>query len=378
MHAAPRINIRVFTALLVVGLIMLTVASAFVLGIGAWRLRSAYGTNLARVADQTAAAVDAYVFRRIIDASIFAKVPDIRDAAVAGNKQPFDAKIVRDLDRQWMASPGVPEPLTGLFATRASSFLAEVSKDDAVYRELFVTDRFGRLVAASHKISDYYQADEDWWKEAFGGGVRGRLNVSDVKWDESAKVFALEIDVPVMESTGGALAGVLKVIADIREIGAVVGGVRLGTTGEANLLREDGSFVFSRGEIDPNASYFAIDLLREHLQAVHKGQEAPNISFAARGTDGTTRLVGVALSQLKTSYPELGWVVAVSQDEDELFAPVRAQWSSLVIVLALTALAVVLMALYLTVRLAARPPDSELHLVEHARKLAEQETQGDS
>jgi hypothetical protein len=36
------------------------------------------------------------------------------------------------------------------------------------------------------------------------------------------------------------------------------------------------------------------------------------------------------------------------------------------------------MALYLTVRLAARPPDSELHLVEHARKLAEQETQGDS
>jgi hypothetical protein len=376
--ASPRINIRVFTALLIVGLLMLTAASAFVLGIGAWRLRSAYGANLAGVADQAVAAVDAYVFRRIIDASIFAKIPDIRDAAVSGNKQPFDATVVRDLDRQWTTAAGVPESLKGLFATRASSFLAEVSTDDAVYRELFVTDRFGRVVAASHKISDYYQADEEWWKQAFGGGVRGRLNVSDVSWDESAKVFALEIDVPVMESTGGALAGVLKVIADIREIGAVVGGVHLGTTGEANLLREDGSFVFSRGEIDPNARYFATDLLQEHLQAVHKGEEAPSMSFAARGTDGTTRLIGAALSQLKTSYPELAWVVAVSQDEDELFAPVRAQWSSLVIVLALTALAVVLMALYVTVRLAAPPPDSELHLVEHAKKLAEQEMQEES
>jgi len=83
----------------------------------------------------------------------------------------------------------------------------------------------------------------------------------------------------------------------------------------------------------------------------------------------------LALSQLKASYPNLAWVVAVSQGEDELFAPVREQWGSLVIVLAFTALAVVLLALWLTVRMAARPPDSDLHLVEHARKLDEQDAE---
>ena len=372
---SPRINIRVFTAFLVVGLLMLTIASAFVLGIGAWRLRTAYGANLAKVADQTAAAVDAYVFRRIIDASILARVPDIRDIAVAGNKLPFDAKAARDLDQQWLMTREVPAALKDLFFTRSSSFLGEVSQDDAVYRELFVTDRFGRLVAASHKISNYYQAEEDWWKEAFGGGVRGRLVVSDVKWDESARVFALEIAVPITESTGGPLAGVLKVVADIRDIGTVVSGVRLGASGEGHLLREDGSFVFSRGEVDPNARFFATDLLREHLQAVRKGEEMPAMSFAARSADGATRLVGLALSQLKASYPNLAWVVAVSQGEDELFAPVREQWGSLVIVLVFTALAVVLLALWLTVRMAARPPDSDLHLVEHARKLDEQDAE---
>jgi len=372
---SPRINIRVFTVFLVVGLLMLIVASTFVLGIGAGRLRDSYGANLANVADHTVAAVDAYVFRRIIDASILTRVPDIRDEAASGSKRAFDAGAARDLEQQWMKTPSLPAALKDLFGTRASLFLAEVSKDDAVYRELFVTDRFGRVVAASRKTSNYIQADEDWWREAFGDGVHGQLSVSDVRWDNSAKAFALEIALPVTESSGGALAGVLKVVADIREIGAVVGGVRLGTTGEANLLREDGSFVFSRGVLEPNARFFATDLVREHLQAIHQGKEAGTVSFDARGADDTTRLVGIAVSQLKTSYPKLGWVVAVSQSEDELFAPVRAQWTSLIIVLALTALAVVLFALWFTMRLATPPPDSDLHLVEHAKKVAAEDVE---
>ena len=367
MSPAPlRISARVFTVFLIVGLLLLAGASLFILGIGYGRLRTSHGASLSQVADHTAAAVDAYMFRRIIDASILARVPDVRDEAAAGSRRPFDLKVTRALDGQWQQSAGVPADLKGLFSTRAAVFLAEISRDDPVYRELMVTDRFGRLVAASQKTSDYYQADEDWWREAFGDGVRGRLAVTDVRWDESAKVFAVEIAVPVVELPGDTLVGVLKAVTDIRELGAVVGGVRLGSTGDANLLREDGSFVFSLTRVEPDARYFATDLLRERLQAVQRGQTQTSLSFDARAADGTARLVGVALSQLKTSYPQLAWVVAVSQADDELFAPLRTQWTSLLIVVALTALGVVLFALWFSMRLATPPPDSELHLVEHA------------
>ena len=364
--ARLRINARVFTVFLVVGLLLLAVASLFVLGVAQGRLRESYGASLSQVADHTAAAVDAYMYRRIIDASMFARVPDVRDEAEAGTRRPFDLQTTKSLDTQWQQAAEVPLALTGIFSTRASSFLAEVGRDDPVYREVLVTDRFGRIVAASQKTSDYYQADEDWWRDAFGDGVRGRLTVTDVRWDESAKVYAVEIVVPVAEPSSDRLAGVLKVITDIREIGAVLGGVRMGMTGDANLLREDGSFVFSLTRVEPNARYFATDLLRERLQAVQQGQPQAGMSFDALAADGTTRLVGVALSQLKASYPQLTWVVAVSQADAELFAPLRAQWTSLVIVLALTALAVVLFALWFSMRLATPPPDSELHLVEHA------------
>ncbi len=51
----------------------------------------------------------------------------------------------------------------------------------------------------------------------------------------------------------GQLAGVLQTVVDAREIGAVLGGVRMGTTGDAALVREDGSFVFALNNVDPNA-----------------------------------------------------------------------------------------------------------------------------
>jgi len=365
--SAFRINVRVFNIFLIVGLVMLAIASAFVLGIGQGQLRTAYGEHLGQVADEAAAAIDAYVYRRIIDASILARVPDIREEAAAGSRKPFDPEAVRQIDREWQQTHAAPASVRGLFDTRASAFLVDVSQQEPIYRELLLTDRQGRLVAASRTTSNYYQAEEDWWRDAFGGGVGGRLTVTDVRWDESARVYALQIIAPVADPSGSDLVGILKIVADVRELGTVLGGVRLGNTGEASLLREDGSFVFSLRTMDPKAQFFATDLLRERLQATRQGQTQGHVSFSATSADGTSRLVGAAQSQLRATYPQLAWVVAVSQDDSELFLPIRAQFISLLLVLALTAVAVLLFALWLSTRLAALPPDTDLHLVTHPR-----------
>ena len=52
--------------------------------------------------------------------------------------------------------------------------------------------------------------------------------------------------------------------------------------------------------------------------------------------------------------------------ESDLFAPVRFQLWSLLALLALMAIAVLGLALWFSLRLAAPPPDEELHLVRHA------------
>ena len=61
----------------------------------------AFGLQLSQVAEHTAAAVDAYVFRRILDVSMMARVPTLRQAAAAGSAVPLDAERVKRLDREW-------------------------------------------------------------------------------------------------------------------------------------------------------------------------------------------------------------------------------------------------------------------------------------
>jgi hypothetical protein len=371
----PHMNIRVLTVFALVSLPILAVGAAIVLGVGQSQLRGAFGLQLSQVAEHTASAVDAYVFRRVIDVSEMARVPTLRQAAEAASARPFDSSQVMALDRQWQSAGAPPDVLKAVTSGDAALFLRDIVQHDPIYREILLTDRQGRLVAASNPTSDYFQADEDWWHDAYADGLTGRASLTDVSWDDSARVFAMEIAVPVPGTGSSDLAGVLKVVADIREMLAFVAGTRVGLTGQAVLLRPDGSVVFSSQTVDPTAIFYAAPLLREHLQSIQQVEPPYHLSFTAVDHEGARNLIGVAPSQLGLSYPKLSWLVAVSQSEDELFAPVRTQLNALMLVIALTAVAVLLLALVFSMRLAAPPVDIDMHLVDHPKvtRIADEE-----
>jgi hypothetical protein len=364
-----RLNSRVLTAILLVALPVLIGGAALVINIGQTRVRQTQSAQLAQMAEYSASAVDAYVFRRILDAALLGRVPEIRRAASAGNEQPFDAARVRESDTAWQSAGAQTSARSAVLATPASQFLADLVKNDSVYREVLVTDRHGRLVAASGVTSDYFQADEDWWVDAFDGG-RGRVNVTDVKRDESAHVYAFEIAVPVPGASDGQVAGVMKIVADSREMLAGVAGLELGATSEATLVRPDGSIVFNRRAYPEGSRFFGAELLRQRLDDLASRKLPPTtLTYEALGDDGARRVVAVAPSQLGRSYPALSWMMALSMNRDELAAPFQSLVWYLVLVFALTGLAVLAIALWLSIRLAAPTidPAYDMHLVEHAR-----------
>jgi hypothetical protein len=364
-HHLPHINVRVFTVLVIISLPLYALAAVMVLGTGQAQLRDAFGLQLTDQAQQAAATVDSYVFRRVIDVSILARVPDVQAAAAAGAKTPLDVAKAREIDAAWTAQPGATAARLALLDTTASQFLRDIVSNDQVYREIIVTDREGRLVAASSATSDYIQSDEAWWKEAFNDGSRGLVSVSDVAWDESTKSHAIEIAVPVTERPGERLVGVLKVVADARELLAVAAGVKSSTSGEAFLIREDGSIVFSQRGVGGQAQFFAADLLRERLKNYKAGDPQFRLDFSARDQNGRSYLVGVAPCQLGASYPHMAWMMAVTQSEDELFAPSRAQMWRLLGVFGLIAAFVLAIAVWFSVRLAAPPVGKDTHITEH-------------
>ena len=368
MSRLARLNSRVLTAILLVALPVLIAGAALVINIGQSRVRATQSAQLAQIAEYTTAATDAYVFRRILDAAVLGRVPEIRRVATAGNERPFDAAAAANLDQQWQKDPAGASLRNGVLASSASQFLSDLVKNDSVYREVLVTDRHGRLVAASNLTSDYMQSDEPWWVNAFDNG-RGRISVGDVRRDESARVYAFEIAVPVPGAGDNNLAGVMKIVADSREMLAGVAGLELGATTEAALLRQDGTIVFSRRPYAEGSRFFGAELLRQRLEErASRKEPARTLIYEALGEDGTRRIIAAAPSQLGQSYPELSWMMALSVDRDELAAPFRSLVWYLVLVFAITGCAVMAIALWLSMRLAAPAfdPAYDMHLVEHA------------
>jgi signal transduction histidine kinase len=92
------------------------------------------------------------------------------------------------------------------------------------FAEVLVTDASGRLVAATNKSSDYYQADEPWWQQCYANG-EGHIFLSEINWDESAVsmdgstgAVVATLCVPIRDDaridSAGKVVGVMKVALD--------------------------------------------------------------------------------------------------------------------------------------------------------------------
>jgi hypothetical protein len=365
----PRINVHVLTVFLLVALPIFAIGAFLVIGSGQAQLRQAYGQQLAQVAEHTAAGLDAYIYRRIIDATLLARVPDVRAAAALGNQVPFDRPAVGRLGPMWMA-PGTPPAKAGPHAINAAAqFFTEAASADPLFRDLVATDGYGRVVATVAPRSSYFVGDEAWWQEARADGRRGRTSVSDIIWDKRARAYLLEVATPIEPAGAEGVAGVLRMVLDARELLAMVADLQVGPSGNAFLLREDGSIVYSRWPSPSTPQFFAADLVREKLRAVREASQPVQLYLSARAPDGSGQTVGLARSQLGLSYSHLSWLVAVSAADAELFGPVRNTGWNLLFVLALTAVGVLGFTLWDSRRLAAQPQvmDPEMQLVKHPR-----------
>ena len=373
-HRFRAINYRVFATLLVVGVPVLLIGSYFVIERGRKELRDAFGRSLAQRAEQSAAAIDAYVYRRIVDVSLLARVPDVR-AAATRVRRPMSSAEMADLDRRFSALDLKAPMVVEVLGNAASRYFTDITRGDPIYRELLLTDRDGRLVAASNLTSDYDQSDEDWWKRVMSGAGQGEATVSDVRWDDSARTYAMEIAVPVPGEDGRA-AGVLKAVADIREMLASVAGIDTGNGGDAMVVRRNGSVVFSRGAVDPRARFFAEAGLRQRLEAPDRADGPSRFAFSAQTVDGDQQVIGVATCQLSATYPHLPWAVVTWEAEDRALAPVNSLFRSLLLVLAATLLSLLAFAAWFSMKLAARPIENEMELVPHPHiaRVAEEET----
>ena len=158
--------------------------------------------------------------------------------------EPLGEDELAELDRAWPTLSRDDYRMASILDNDIANDLRRIQVEDPRFVEIFVTDRFGQLVAATGRTTDFYQADESWWQGVAGAG-EPRVFVPPVHYDASSGAWSIDLCIPVVSE--GQLIGVTKAVLDlskwIRKPKASVGGVRP----SAMFVRANGTILYREG-----------------------------------------------------------------------------------------------------------------------------------
>lgn len=174
--------------------------------------------------------------------------PDVIDILV----DMFPARTVEEmeqLDAIWAREPFPWDhpAVTDVLNNRVSEHLHSIMTNSPEVAELLVTDRFGCLVAASGRTSDFHQADEAWWQGAYAEG-KGSIYVPHVDYDQSADVWSVALCIPL--SKDGEIIGVAKAVLDLPEWIEITNSPVGTASVEGTLINELGEIIYPHAEAD--------------------------------------------------------------------------------------------------------------------------------
>ena len=188
--------------------------------------------------------------------------------------------------------------------------LTEVS-GHKVFGEVFITNEYGGNVAQSGMTSDYRQDDEIWWQQA---KKNGRF-IGDVTFDESAKIFSIDLCQRI-EGRGGEFLGVLKAVMSLEEIFEIVDShaVRGGPDRRLALLNRKGELIrlYNRDTMPlaDGSRYFV------------KSEDGVGSKVWKDEETGQDRHLSWAKPQEGSMVKSLGWIAVQVAEADTVLAPV--------------------------------------------------------
>ncbi len=286
-------------------------------------LDNAVGSNFKTMAQLYANQVTQFIRERITDVGELASSPAVVSAVsgVAGHK-----------------TTQVP------LDSGASQILHQHKSLDPRFLSIVATNADGAVVASSQRPTQDSYAQDAQWQAVYNNG-QGAAKISDIVDDPFTKSYYVNVGVPVTDQSGKTV-GVLNAEVSLSDVLAPFRQDQIGNGARAALVNEDGNIVSA-----PNADVFAriksqgFDYVHDALGANQGSQSGWVTAALGRGP----YIVGFASTGLKQHFPNLGWVVTVTQEEHQAAAPIRQleRFALVMVILALFMLTLLCVYYYL-------------------------------
>lgn len=321
-RGSPFANLPLRLKLMLMFLIM-TIASASIIAFFSERtitaeLTTNAGAAMQNTANQSGLAVGDFLDRQISLLESFALSKVVQDEIEQTNASYTTTTNIQStieaLDKQWLAAADTDSLVQERLNSEVAGELKEYRSTFPENVEVFVTDRYGALMAATNRTSDYYQADEAWWQKAWNNG-QGAAYIGQPTFDESAQVMSLTIAIPMYGHGTQEVVGILRSTFRLDQILQQIGNVRLGSTGQAHLFLTEAQY------LTPDQK--TVDFDPQTLaQILSTSGNASEISY--QGVPSLVSSAPVTTLAKDAAIEGLGWNIIVHQHLDESLAAVSA------------------------------------------------------
>ncbi len=315
-----RIRTKLVTSFIIVILLMLALA-LYLTGISQKSLRQSVGKNSIFLAEEMLKRINHSIYAKIEELEIHSKEEWIQDMLVESNREFAKitnlSELIEQRDREWISAP--KNKNTVLMEALSNNRVAKILRRQViqfherkygyrVFREVFLTNKYGVNVAQAQRTTDYRQNDELWWQIAKDHG----FYVSNFEFDESSQSYGITIGIGIYDPKGDFL-GVLKAVLSVKDVirNAEVTTKKYETTSIV-LMTKEGLLIYRT-----SAFRFFEDLSNTNMFKMIGNENG----FFTATEHGQEKLYSYAHSKGYKDFKGLGWILVVGHDVTEILAP---------------------------------------------------------
>jgi signal transduction histidine kinase len=212
----------------------------------------------------------------------------------------------------------------------------------SLFGEVFLTNKYGAVIALTNKTTDYYQADENWWQEAKDNG----LFIDEVSHDESANIYSIDLIIRIDDEEDQFL-GILKVVWNIKEIEQII---------NESLFKNDinqDDIVFTlldgQGRIVYSTDYFKF--LEKNLELfanIEYNSEMNKKYFIMDSENNSKTLISFAFSDGYKTLDRLDLILLYEFNENVIFVPYFTLRNNIYLITVLISIIALIIGLFIS------------------------------
>ncbi len=307
-----------------VGLAVLSIVS--ITFVAAQAIRNSLTTNAARDlrtrAQSAALAIGITMDRNVDRLQTLSLSKGIQnDVTLISNSYPPTTegrvKWIADKTAQWAGANPQEVVIQSALNGQLAYSLRQFSDIFQGNKELFMTDEYGSVVAATDWRPSYNYSQDPWWQIAYSGG-RGGVYIGQPEFNPMINEYGVRIALPIFAPGRTRVVGVIHTIYTLTALQRALLLNSFGQTGKVDLLFPQGQILTSDGTFRA--------LTTEEFTEIKDGISNPLATLTYRGTPllSSQGVVGVSDEQPEPYLRSSAWRTIATIQEEEALGAVEA------------------------------------------------------